>query len=63
MRLMTPPLPAASRPLEQHDQFKLLVNDPILQFDQFTLQSQQFAEVGATVERFRRHPRRDPAHH
>jgi hypothetical protein len=28
------------------------VNDPILQFDQFPLQSQQFAEIGAAVEPF-----------
>ena len=38
------------------------MNDPILQFDQFPLQSQQFAEIGAAVERFfSGHRRRDGA--
>ena len=46
-----PALAGSVAALEQHDQFEFLVNNPILQFDQFPLQSQQFAEIGAAVER------------
>jgi hypothetical protein len=56
-----PALAGGVAALKQHDQFEFLVNDPILQFDQFPLQSQQFAKIGAAVERVSGRRRRDGA--
>ena len=37
--------------LEQHEELKFVVGDPILELDQFLLQPQQFLEVDVAVER------------
>ena len=41
MRLITPPLPAASRPSKMASTFQTLVLDPVLHFDQLDLQAGQ----------------------
>ncbi len=50
MRLMTPPLPAESRPLEDHHHLELVVLHPVLQFHQLALQPEQFLEIDPAVD-------------
>ena len=51
MRLMTPPLPAASRPSKSTTTLSLLLHDPVLQLDQLALQPKQLVEIAAAIER------------
>ena len=57
MRLMTPPLPAASRPSNSTHQPVTGLGDPVLQLDQLALQPEQLAKVsvaatGALLQQF-----------
>lgn len=60
MRLMTPPFPAASRP-SNHDNLLFVVDDPVLQPDEFGLQRQERSEVFHARDRGRMGRAIDPA--
>ena len=51
MRLITPPLPAASRPSNTTTSLSFLGDDPVLQLDQLALQAQELGEVEPARER------------
>ena len=51
MRLITPPLPAESRPSKMTTTLSFLCCDPVLQLDQLALQPEQFLEIDVTVDR------------
>ena len=53
MRLMAPPLPAASQPSKSNDHRALLQVDLVAQFAQLDLPPGNFADVGLAVERLR----------
>ena len=49
-RLITPPLPAASRPSNSTTTLSFLVDHPVLQLDQLALQPQQLREIAVAVD-------------
>ena len=51
MRLMTPPLPAASRPSKMTTTLSLRVDDPVLQLHELALQPEQLPEIELPVEK------------
>ena len=52
MRLIAPPLPAASRPSKITTTLSFFCDDPVLQLDQFALQPEQLLEIELAVDAF-----------
>ena len=50
MRLITPPLPAASRPSNSTTTLSFWCDHPVLQLDQLALQPEQLAEIALAVD-------------
>ena len=59
MRLMTPPLPAASRPSKITTTLSFWCDDPVLQLDELALQPEQLLEVEGPVDAGRLGPLRE----
>ena len=51
MRLITPPLPAASRPSKTTTTLASRVDHPVLQLDQLALQTEQLLEIELAIEK------------